>query len=108
MSGGGLWTGRFTGRLRYRSIRFGRRRNKRFAETSLRSVSYIVANLTLALRKFVGEEIGNLVGQGVEVNGVPLEGRESETDTSIAAEVDVYGGPLARKDAKVKVSVEIQ
>jgi hypothetical protein len=60
------------------------------------------------LLKFVGEEIGNSVSQGVEVDRVPPEGREGDVDTAIGAEVDVYGGPLAREDAKVEVSTEIQ
>jgi len=89
-------------------IRFGCRRGGRTAEISFRSVSNVTANLTLAFLKFVGEEIGNLVSQGVEVDRVPLEGRESDVNTTIGAEVDVYGGPLAREDAKVEVSVEIQ
>ena len=56
-------SGRFTSRLWHRN-RFGCRRNKQTAKTPFRSGevdSDVVTNLTMTLRKFVGEGIGNLV-----------------------------------------------
>ena len=54
------------------------------------TVSDVVGNLTPALRRVVG----HFVTRDVEVGGPPLEGMESDADTTVIVETGAYGGPL--------------
>jgi len=71
--------------------------------------SEVMAKITLELRSVFGEGVSNnLVGHGVEVAVISPEGREGDADIAVETKIDVYGGPLAREDAKVEVGIEIQ